>query len=156
MSAVKRTPIRDAFYTRSIEDPSYWICKCGSRRKKTGTGWTNLVTQVLNQHPGEYSALQNEDSKKAAAKRESLPLTFYKKKAINVHGWLKFMSTCNQPFNVSENKNYIEHMKYDKIDVDTLKKYGHELVRAIEQQIKLFLPAEFVIIFHTWSQETTK
>ena len=156
MSALKGTTIRDAFYTRSIEDPSYWICKCGSRRKKTGTGWTNLVTHVLNQHPDEYSSLQNAESKRDTAKRESLPFKFYKRKTINIHGWLKLISSCNQPFNVCEIKQYIDHMKYEKIDVDTLKKYGHELVKTIEQKIKFMLPDKFAIVFDTWTQGTTK
>ena len=135
MSAVKGTTVRDAFYTCPIEDPSYWISKCGSRPEKTGTGWTNLVTHVFNQHRDECSVVQNEEGKKETPKPESLSIKLYKRKIINIHGWLKYISRCSQPLNVCENKQYIVQMKYDNIDVDTLKKYGHEHVKIIEQKI---------------------
>ena len=42
------------------------------------------------------------------------------------------------------------------IDVETLKKYGHELVKTIEQKIKLFSLDRLAIVFNTWKQGTTK
>lgn len=52
--------IADAFFTRASEDSSYFDCKCGTKRKKIGMSYSNLVPYVREVHP-EYKKVINPD-----------------------------------------------------------------------------------------------
>ena len=124
MFPVKGKAVRDVFFTQCNDDPNYWICRCGTKRKQAGTGWTNLVTHVIKDHAEEYAALRHSDESYQGSTSGNLSLHIYSKKASNIFGWLKFISSCNQPFYVSEKEEFVSHIKYEKINVDTLKNTG--------------------------------
>ena len=68
---------------------------------------------------------------------------------MNVFGSLKLDSLCIRPIHGHENSKLNKHIKYDLIDVDTLKNYAHKIVRVIDMKIENFTYGTFSLVFYT-------
>ena len=50
------------YFSQVVDSESSWVCKCGKKlTQKKGTGWTNLMNHIKNQHP-EYCKTKEQQS----------------------------------------------------------------------------------------------
>ncbi len=56
----------DAFFTNDKEDNTTWHCFCVVKRKQTGIGYTNLLSQVQGKHPSELRKVRETDESLAS------------------------------------------------------------------------------------------
>ena len=84
MSTIRGKAIRDPFFNQCTDDSQYWIYKCGTKRKITGRGWTNLTTHVLKEHAQEYAALKHAHETAESSTGTQSQFQFYTKKTKNL------------------------------------------------------------------------
>ncbi len=80
--------VRDTFFKLVEGTGDVWVCRCGTKRKVKGSGYTNFATHVQSQHPAEHriSLLL------PPASRNRLTHYFIQKKLF------RFMGGCNLLF----------------------------------------------------------
>ncbi len=147
--------IRDAFFTRVSPKYDQWVCNCGTKRKNTGTGYTNLFSHVQSQHPEDFKNCI-EDLPLSSASQNTQDTIFYKKKTIQVHGWLDVIINGLQPFYIVESEVFRRSEKFETLRYKRLSKYRNALTyQSSEAKIRKLLPMKFFIIFDDWSSQTT-
>ena len=144
--------IRDVFYSRT-DDPDVWECKCGTTRKQSGSGYTDLVTYVVYQHSSEYDALIRNSSSHSAFSNS--PNLFYNSKTAQVHGFLDLVLNGLHPFYVTENHVFRGSIRFPPLRYRTLMKFMHMLTRHVEAKITRRLPEKFAVVFDGWSENQT-
>ncbi len=148
-----------------------WTCYCGEKRKKTGSGYTNLFDHVKNQHKNYVSVL---NSAKEAGWNEKTMNTghdilrqispqstnqttihsFVPKKANNIYGWLNWVITSGQPFSFVEEPTTRMYTNLQRISRKTFVKYMNLTVIQVEKKISSMLPNKFSLIFDAWTSRT--
>ena len=142
--------IRDAFFTRESPNGDDWVCKCGKKRKNTGTGYTNLVSHVQSQHPDDLQAVLSDMRESAVS--SSVPSNFfYSKKTIQIHGWIDLVVNALQPFYSVENKVFQRVVRFESITYKTLSKYMSLLTQSVESKIARGLPDRFALVLDGWT-----
>ena len=145
--------IRDAFFTESDKNSNEWICKCGTRRKQTGHGYTNLVSHVEKQHPTDLQTLLSDAGyAENSSASESL---FFNSKTVQMHGWLDLVLNGLLPFCIVDNPVFIRCVKFKPIARNTLSKYMSLLTQRVEQKVSAILPDKFAVIFDGWTANQT-
>lgn len=159
--------MRELFFSQSDTDPKTWICRCGKKRKVTGSGYTNLVTHIRNDHPTQYIeagngadtspptpvSYDNRTNIRADTAFSCQSKSFlWKPNTVKVHGWLQYVVHNLRPFDSCENDDVVAHVKYPKMDVDTLLKYMELVTKKVEKKIAKELPDKFAIVIDGWSE----
>ncbi len=147
--------VRDAFFTRVEDSESQWVCKCGTKRKVTGNGYTNFVSHVQSQHAEDFKAFLADNGSTSASTESTSYSLFYQKKCVAVHGWIDFVVMGLQPFSVVENSVLIRQSKYESINHKTLGKYMQMLTERVERKISRLLPDKFALVFDGRSASDT-
>lgn len=173
-AALSGKRVRDLFYTQDIIDANMWLCRCGKKRKVTGTGFTNLVNHVRELHPEEFKQAQqgaifvsesvgsnNDNIRSNTLRRQSNPCSpsnseipthfLWKKNTIKLHGWLEYIIHNLCPFSSCEKEDLARHIRYDRVSLKTLLKYVDLLTKSVEQKISNILPDKFALMFDGWS-----
>ena len=61
LSKVTGKRVRDMFYTKYEKGAKVWICSCGTKRRQTGTGYSNLISHVRDCHLKELENVMDTD-----------------------------------------------------------------------------------------------
>lgn len=116
------------WFTKLDEDETTWVCRCGVRRKKSGLGYTNLVSHIQQSH---------------VQKQEST-LSVYSSKAGKIYAWLRIICLSLLPFSTVENKNIIPFMVMEPICYNTFIKYLNHLTEVVEKKLRKGCLKKFV------------
>lgn len=106
--------VRGAFFVVSTTEPDVWVCKCGTIRKQTGTGYTNLVSQVKSEQFQDYQNLVSEliSSSEDGSRNLSAPTFFCRLKPVQYHGWNDLVINGLHPFSVVDSEIYRRNIKH--------------------------------------------
>lgn len=80
---------------------------------------------------------------------------FYKKKTVNLYGWLYYIIIGLKPFYSCEDPVTIRFSKFDLISYKTLMEYKKNLTKRVEAKISGLLPNKFSLVFDGWFAGTT-
>ena len=83
-----------------------WECRCGSRRKKSGSSYANLVSHVRFAHP-DFEELLCADPNET---KNRIHQFFSNSKATVMCGWVRFIIVFLLPFSYVENNEVREHV----------------------------------------------
>lgn len=130
-----------AIYFSQTEEPNEYICKCGTKRKKAGSSYQNLMQHILKDHK-DYLEIM---------KTQRTILSFVDSKSQNVWTWLKFIILKGLPFVWCDDKDVRDFSKAKSITVKTFKKYMCSLTKIVEMEISKLLPEKFGLMIDGWS-----
>lgn len=136
-----------------------WVCICGCKRQKSGTGWSNLAQHVKTDHKDHLVAavskwlrdLTKPSLVQVASEKGSTITTFISFKSNNIFCWMNWVVTKLKPFSFVEEEETREYSKLKPMCSETLIKYINLVCREVEQEISKRLPKKFAIIFDGWS-----
>lgn len=140
----------EVFYTRDAEQ-DYWRCKCGTRRKKVGSSYENLMSHIRSQHP-TYKELFKCG---LDVSQEQLDRYFLSEKSQAYFGWMDLIINELLPFSFVERPIARKHVKHDKICVTTFMRLMRKLTVHVEQQVAKLLPEHISLVFDGWSAGNT-
>jgi hypothetical protein len=84
---LKGKQLAELYFVRKSAGEDTWICKCGTERLQKGTGYSNLCSHIITDHP-EYSKL-GEDM---IQNKHSIMDYIWPKRVRNVYGWLRWIT----------------------------------------------------------------
>lgn len=122
--------IAEIFFTRDPSIDQTWVCRCGKRRKITGTGYSNLLNHVKEKHPVEYQEAESGATVQESAQssqNSTVTCFLWKPNTVKVHGWLSLITHNLLPFRTCENELFKPHVKYDTVSLETVEKYMDRL-----------------------------
>lgn len=143
--------IAGLFFTQLSQTSNVWACKCGKRRLKKQSGWTNLLSHIRSDHSEDLARAQADksDGKQIGETVLASP------KARSVHAWLEMVILTLQPLSFCENDVMCRHVRHEGISTKTLLKYMELLCKHVENKISKRLPAKFALVFDGWSHGDT-
>eukprot|EP00171_Calliarthron_tuberculosum_P005611 IDg5611t1 len=154
--------VRDAFFTRDLEDENMWHCICKTKRKQSGSGYANLISHVQTRHAEQLRNLRDVVESETSTTRvpsdsRSIDLGgnvsyFYQPKVLATYGWIRFVTSALLPFSVVENDTYQRQSKYRSVSRPTLMKYMFLLTNLVEGKIRELLPKCFALAFDGWTE----
>ncbi len=148
--------IRDSLFTRLSPGSDEWVCVCGTKRKNSRTGYTNLVTHVQSQHPNDSLKLESNEFLSNFDSHESPKSSFYPKKTIQVNGWLKLVIEELLPFRIVESHVYRNAVKFPPTSRPTLMKYMSLLTKIGESRVSQELLDIFAIVLDRWTANSSR
>lgn len=136
------------FFSEVANEDSLWECSCGTRRKKSGSGYANLISHVESKHPDELKQLK--ETEQSLGSHASTTMTapvniaeksyyFFVSKVVSAFGWIDFITKAFLPFSVVENETYRKHLRYPHIGRKSLIKYMESLTQRVEKNISSFI-----------------
>ena len=143
------------WYSQNVEDLSSWTCKCGTTRKQIqGSGYTNLMTHLKQQHADDY------ETAVIAARGDVVDgtrkiTTHFNSKGANLYGWLDWVIQDNEPITFVERRTVRQYSVLKPISRATLKRYIEEITKRVEVRIRSGLPNGFGLMMDGWSEGTT-
>lgn len=157
-----------AFFCKDENNDGVWQCRCGKKRKVTGSGYTNLTNHVKELHRSEYLEAINEATTILEASSINSPSArtlshtsgisqpfLWKKTTCRLHGWFQYTIHNLRPFNSCENLDVFRHIKHETISQKTLLKYVENLTELVEKKLSQLLPEKFALILDGWSTTNT-
>lgn len=132
------------FYTRAKGSMTTYVCLCGTRRSQRGSGFSNLMQHLDQQHKHELRTLRN---KQVLRTNNIMSSLLYTQKVRDIYGWMALVVDCLQPFSIVEKPTFKEHIKYGPISLKTFKNYLSLLTRKTESNIAALLPDRIAIVF---------
>ena len=128
--------IRESFYEKHESEPETWVCICGTTRKQSGTGYSNLISHIQNKNPEEFQRIReiddahrngiySETSKtsfqtgKSFLDIEGKATYFYDTKVLSVHGWIGLVVNALLPFTIEHQSTLRRHVKYSQTEYKT-------------------------------------
>jgi len=156
-SSIPGKVVRDEFFVPCEGIEGLWECKCGTKRKQSGTSYTNLVAHVKTEHPDDYKRMADEPSSNQISSADSItgPSFFFKKKVRQIHCWLDIIINELQPFSIVENAAFIRNVQYPPISRPSVSKYLVALTAHVESKIRSQLPDRIALVFDGWSSNDT-
>lgn len=129
-------------------ESTLWVCKCGKKRAQRGSGYSNLTSHILAEHPDAVAQVQESGD-------PGILTFFYSKKVIDAHDWLAFVIEALQPFSVCDNPIFRTFARPSSICTKTLMKLMTGVTKLVEQRISASLPDIFALCFDGWSSGQT-
>ncbi len=143
--------ISEFFFRRSEEDDTVYECKCGNKRNRTGTSYTNLVSHVQKAHP-DYLGLMRKGNMHGQSHLDNY---FPMSKAKHIHGWIDLIVNGLMPFSSIEKPIICCHVKHEPFSLNTLMKYLSAITEIVERKIAMILPQKICLIFDGWTSDST-
>ncbi len=72
---------------------------------------------------------------------------FFSSKSVRIHGLIDFVVSELLPFSTVDNKDIMQHVRYESVNVKTLMKYIAILTKYVEKRITTVLPTNIAIAF---------
>lgn len=154
-----------AFFCESAGRPGYWTCKCGTTRKRQGSGgWSNLAEHIRSNHRLDAESFMKELDSYPEASKVLLPPTDNStlddhfgsvgEFSNTVYKWLDWVISDDLPFNFVEKGRTKLYSNIKSISSKTFKKYLFKLTDAVKEKIKQDLPKTFGLMFDGWTVGT--
>ena len=143
-------PVAELFFERENES-NIFTCKCGTKRKRTGTSYQNLLSHVQSSHPNYFAQLQSGEE----LTQKNLHDYFTTTKSNNIYGWLDLILNGLLPFSFVEKNLIRQHVRHSSLSLNTFMKYVRLLTEHVEEKIAKILPPKFAFVFDGWSTNST-
>ncbi len=138
-------------FTRDETDLTKWACRCGKTRTVKGTGYSNFLSQLQASHGEALAELVHTDGSTefSSSSRQSnlCKNLFFANKTVQLHGIIDFVVASLFTFSIVSNSKVKRHLKYDRIDVKTLKKYLELVTEIVERKIAKSRPNQIAVAF---------
>lgn len=141
----------EIFFTREPTTGNVFTCRCGVKRKRSGTSNTNLISHILSAHADAYQDI----SSGSELGQSQLDQYFSAGKPCNLYGWLDLVINGLLPFSFVEKQIVRTHVKHEPISLTTFMKYMTLLTAQVEQKISLLLPDTLALVFDGWTTDAT-
>ncbi|EGZ05762.1 hypothetical protein PHYSODRAFT_533107 [Phytophthora sojae] len=136
------TPLLD----EQDEPTEHFRCQFGTVHKQdVKTGYSNLFSHVLKQHPDYVTTLAN------SGFNSGTMVVFIDQKSQTAYCWLDFVTERNLPFSFCEHPTVDKYTTMKRICTETLLKYAVLVTKEVEIGISAFIPLKFGIILDGWS-----
>lgn len=141
------------FYTLEKESTDKksgdYVCKCGKGKRtlEYGTGYSNLMQHIQNNHENELNELQK--ARKGGGNQLTLD-HLVSPKASNIYAWMRVVIDGNHAFSIVEDSVLREYMKLSPISRNTLMEYLERTYEATKTVIRCNLPPRFGLMFDGW------
>ena len=139
--------ISSLFFTRENNESTMYVCKCGTRLRRTGTSYSNLVSHIRTAHP-ECISLMHPDS---TVTQKRIHEFFSTSKAGNLYGWFDLIITGLLPFYYTESALFRLNIKHGAISLKKFTRYLPRLVELVEKKVAHQIPDKFALVFDGWS-----
>ena len=137
------------FFVKVAGEDHIYKCRCGNvREKQPQTGWTNLMSHIMKDHPDYLLEFSSSSS-------ASNTLSFFTPKTKKIYGWLDWIVTCSLPFNTVDDNTFKKYTSLPPISLKTCMKYLEGLTKVLEKKISTMLPKKFALVFDGWSLDGT-
>ena len=143
--------ITSLFFSLVNWDKNLYIFKCGVRRKRTGTSYSNLVSHVRSSHL-EYVGLMHPDKNVTQQRTQEF---FSTSKAGKLFGRFDLIANGLLPFSCADNQLFYRRIKHDQTSRKTFMRYLPRLVQLVESKIESLLLNQFIFVFDGWSSNST-
>ncbi|EGZ05763.1 hypothetical protein PHYSODRAFT_341962, partial [Phytophthora sojae] len=135
------TPLLD----EQDEPTEHFRCQFGTVHKQdVKTGYSNLFSHVLKQHPDYVTTLAN------SGFNSGTMVVFIDQKSQTAYCWLDFVTERNLPFSFCEHPTVDKYTTMKRICTETLLKYAVLVTKEVEIGISAFIPLKFGIILDGW------
>ena len=137
-------------YFEATDRPFFYKCKaCNTIRKKSGSGWGNLMPHVHDKHP------EFKETVASARAGNIIAFNIVNKDAVNMHQWLEWIVDRNLPLSEVNNILTKKMSKLSPVSSKTLKQVILHVTKRIESSISMKLPPKFGLVFDGWSDTST-
>ena len=143
--------VSELFFTRDGDNTNIFTCRCGTKRKKAGSSYQNLVSHVQSAHPDYLDVLSSDETVAQA----QIDKYFQTSKAGNLFGWIDFIVNALLPFSFVEKPIIRDHVKYKPTSLSTFMRYLSLLTEVVEQKIARLLPEKIALVFDGWTSGTS-
>lgn len=83
----KKERIAELFFTLDSSNPSTFICRCGTRRRRSGSAYQNFLSQVQNAHPSHLDLVERQND----FNQSQLDAFSTIEKSKHLFGWMDFI-----------------------------------------------------------------
>lgn len=142
--------VADVFYTNSPKKSNTYRCRCGKKRKKCATSYSNLLSHVLAAHLDHFD-LPTHDT---FSSQECVDNHFKTTKTFRVFGWLEYIIKGLLPFSYVQKPVIKKHIVHNTISLSTFLKYTRLPTEFVEKKI-VVSPEKLSLIFDGWSSDGT-
>ena len=151
-----RTPgfskrVSDVFVSPDPANASKFICRCGTRRKKSGSSYQNLLTRVQSAHPGLLRIISIDDDMCQA----QLDSYFSTARSKHLFVWIDLIVNNLLPFYFVTKKEIRKQVKYEPTSLKTSMKYIGKLTETKKEKISSLLPDKLALVFDGWTSCST-
>ena len=143
--------VSELFFTRCPTNADVYVCRCGTKRKRTGSSYQNLTSHVQTAHPN-YMDLIECDEKLTQAQLDKY---FTTAKSKHLYGWIDFVVNGLLPFHYVEKLIIRKHLKHEPPSLDAFMKYLQLLTEHVEMKIKNLLHSKLALVFDGWTVGST-
>ena len=143
--------VAELFFTKQSEHSDTYLCRCGTKRKRCGTSYQNLLSHVQTAHPDHIDLLTSDSD----VSQERMDAYFKTSKSAHIYGWIGYLVNGLLPFSHVQKPHIRKHIIHQSISLTTFKKYLHALTESVEHKITSLLPTKFSLVFDGWSCDTT-
>ncbi len=117
-------------------------------------GYSNFLTHVQASHGealAEFFRTDRSTEFSSSSRKSNLGKNLFFYKTVQFRGIIDFIVPGLLPFSIVSNSKEIRHLKYDRIDVKTLKKYLKLVTEIVERKIAKSFPNQIAVAFDGWS-----
>eukprot|EP00954_Amorphochlora_amoebiformis_P003249 253258-Amorphochlora_amoeboformis.AAC.1 len=90
------------FYFTQVGDTEVWRCMCSKSRKRTGSGWSNLVTHVEKNHQNYLTELKEDKENGTWDPHDGHKAGRYNSKHFKIYKWIDYVVDGLRPFSFVE------------------------------------------------------
>eukprot|EP00171_Calliarthron_tuberculosum_P004726 IDg4726t1 len=131
--------VADLFF-RNLHDDVFQ-CRCGIKRKKSGSSYTNLVSHIRAAHP-DYESLISEDPSDSQARIEAF---FQSSKSNRLYSWFRLVIMTLLPFSFIEHPVVRDIARHKSICLSTFMTYLPRVTENVEAKVSGRLPNTFAL-----------
>lgn len=139
----ERKRIAEMFLSRKIGQSDSYICKCGTRRKRSDISHANMISHIRTAH--------NDDDEILQAGEEPTKLIvdsyFINKLKIHYQGWIELIISEVQLFSCIEREGYRIQSKFYSCSVGTLMRHLRRLTTLVEQKVAALFSEKISSVF---------
>ncbi len=144
--------LAELFFTCDSNDTNVWTCRCGTKRKKAGFSYQNLISHMQSASPDYFDTLSAGESLTKTHREQY----FATSKSNKCYGWLDFFVNGLLLFSFAEISILHKHIRHKTMCTDTLMKYIVQLTKLVEMKISKVSPKTIALVFDGWSQFSTQ
>eukprot|EP00171_Calliarthron_tuberculosum_P003101 IDg3101t1 len=141
----------DLFFTRDSTNSNVFMCQCGTKRKRSGTSYSNMLSHVQSSHADAYQRVLTGER----VSQSQLDGYFSTTKSGHLYGWLDFIINGLLPFSFVEKRLIRKHVKHDPPSLNTFMKYLGLLTKLVERKVSDLLPDNIALVFDGWTADST-
>ena len=139
--------VSEIFFTQYPTNADDYVCRCGTKRKRTGSSYQNPTSHVQTAHANYMDLIECDEEITQA----QLDKYFTTAESKNLYGWIDFVVNGLLPFHYIEKLIIRKHLKHEPPSLHTFMKYLQLLTEHVETKMKNQLPSKLALVFDAWT-----